>query len=119
MTADEDGRLAAKATCPTCGEPAPIDKHHSLRCPVCGNREGTFGELWIDLKTEGRLSKEDAGDETLCELQHWMRDRFGAFDTAALSKLRDWLVIVHGMTREQVQVAQRTRLVELLREVEP
>lgn len=105
----------ATATCPTCNQPAPVDEHGSLRCPDCNYRAGTFGELWIDLKTGGPLSKDDAGDETLCELRHLMRERFGSFDAAALGKLRDWLVATCGLTREQVQVAPRTRLVELLK----
>jgi hypothetical protein len=100
--------------CPICGNPATVDKHNSLRCANCGNRSGTFSELWIDLQTRGPLSADDAGDETLCELRQLIREQFGTFDFAGLCRLRDWLVASCGMTREQVNVAQRTRLVELL-----
>ncbi|MEX2175368.1 MAG: hypothetical protein WD872_13485 [Pirellulaceae bacterium] len=111
---DEPVATPAFAVCPTCNKLAPIDQYNSLRCPDCRDDRGTFGELWIDLHTGGRLAGESAGDETLCKLRAYVRLRFGEFGPSGMAKLCDWLVAFHGFSREQVFVAKLFRIVELL-----
>jgi hypothetical protein len=105
--------MARTGICPTCGNRVPI-KDGMLRCPNCLNRAGTLAELWIDLRTKGKLTKEGEGNETMARLRHLMRERFGGFDDKALGRLYDYLICTHGMSREEVEVAKRSRVVELL-----
>lgn len=101
--------------CPTCGGPAIIVGGDSLRCPTCDDKRGSYGELHEHLSWGGPLSSDNAGDATLCTLRDWMREHLGEFSLPKLDELRDRLVNRHGLTREQVYVAKRGRIVELLR----
>lgn len=107
-----------EAGCPTCGKQAPIDMFGSLWCPDCRNMSGTLGELFTDL----RLAKMNAGRRLaecnapeIAHFRHFVRERFGGFDEAALNCLGDWLRAEHGMTSEQVLVCRLERINGLLK----
>jgi hypothetical protein len=58
---------------------------------------------------------QDAHYPIYLGVRHYIRERFGAFDLAALERVVDWLVAVHGLSASQAESIPLAELLPLLR----